>query len=211
MAALLPCAGAIAIIYSGSICQTYVGRVLASFPMVSIGLMSYSLYLWHWPILVYARYWYGNEFTTSVSLKALAASYGCAYLSYRFVETPFRRASGKAVDFSTILAAIAVTLVVVFAAAGVYLTDIAKLRYSQSQLLAFEDQSWTGEKYIGQMPKDVKSGLHILGAVELDGNPCVLVWGDSHTAAYSEIVHYASKSVGKKSLIGFQLLYSVSR
>ena len=57
LAALLPCGGTALIIGANGEKLTRVGRVLATRPLVFIGLISYSLYLWHWPMLVFARYW----------------------------------------------------------------------------------------------------------------------------------------------------------
>ena len=55
MNALLPCGGAALIIAAGSYGETAVSRVLSLSPFVFIGLISYSLYLWHWPIIVLLR------------------------------------------------------------------------------------------------------------------------------------------------------------
>ena len=91
LAALAPCLGAAAVIWAGGQGPTLVGRLLSSPPAVGIGLISYSLYLWHWPPLVIAR---GFEPGGELTLPAAAAAIGCAtvlaYLSWRFVERPFR-------------------------------------------------------------------------------------------------------------------------
>ena len=86
---LLPCLSTAAIIHVGLTRQTLVGRALGLRGPALVGLVSYSLYLWHWPILVLARYadlpatpgWIAGE---AVLLFALAAA------SWRFVEQPFR-------------------------------------------------------------------------------------------------------------------------
>src|SRR5262249_45905788 len=52
LAALLPCVGTALIVGAGKSGPTLVGRALSWWPMVSIGLISYSLYLWHWPVIV---------------------------------------------------------------------------------------------------------------------------------------------------------------
>jgi hypothetical protein len=86
--ALLPTAGAALIILCGN-ARTLVGRVLGSRLLVGIGLVSYSLYLWHQPLFAFARYrnpeigWYALLF-----LSGLAGA--LAYLSWRYVERPFR-------------------------------------------------------------------------------------------------------------------------
>ena len=86
-AALLPVAGSALIIHAGQ--GTKTGRVLSFGPLVFIGLISYSLYLWHWPVIV---------FTGAAGLNlhpafVIAASIALAYLTWRFVEAPFRSRS----------------------------------------------------------------------------------------------------------------------
>ncbi|MCG7394030.1 acyltransferase [Microvirga sp. ACRRW] len=63
--------------------------VLGSRPLVAIGRISYSLYLWHWPVFVLFRWTYGLE---TLSMKALAAALALllAVASWRFVENPIR-------------------------------------------------------------------------------------------------------------------------
>jgi peptidoglycan/LPS O-acetylase OafA/YrhL len=91
-AALLPVVGSAAIIFAGE--GTLVGRMLALGPLRGIGLISYSLYLWHWPVIVYARFLYGPELRTGAAIICLAVSFGMAWLSWSYVERPFRRSHG---------------------------------------------------------------------------------------------------------------------
>lgn len=57
----------------------------------SVGLISYSLYLWHWPIIAFLKICFGPDIMAGVKVLAILLSFGAAYLSYRFVETPFRK------------------------------------------------------------------------------------------------------------------------
>lgn len=90
MAALPPCLGAALIILSGGGKPTLVGRMLSLRPVVFIGLISYSLYLWHWPLLVFAKYGSVEPENRLLCLGAVIASFVPATLSWRFVEIPFR-------------------------------------------------------------------------------------------------------------------------
>ncbi len=89
--------GTCLLIYAGS-CGTphpWPSRLLALRPLVFVGLISYSLYLWHWPLLVLFRSagWYGWKLPEMPSAVVLAVVFGISWLSWRFVERPFRRRS----------------------------------------------------------------------------------------------------------------------
>jgi hypothetical protein len=92
LAALLPCGGAALLVYSGVGGETFIGRMLSSKGIVSVGLISYSVYLWHWPILSFARYKLGS-LSVVETLVAVAVTFALAALSWRYVELPFRHRS----------------------------------------------------------------------------------------------------------------------
>ncbi len=88
--ALSPVIGAGLLIYQSG-ATTLVGRVLSLPPMVFVGKLSYSLYLWHWPLIVYWRHYTNGAPISSVEMAVLvAASFIAAWLSWRLVEMPFR-------------------------------------------------------------------------------------------------------------------------
>lgn len=84
---LLPVAGAVLLIHAGT--QSWFNRVvLSSRPFVWVGLISYPLYLWHWPLMSFART-LGDESQLTLSLLAVLAVV-LAWFTYRFVEYPLR-------------------------------------------------------------------------------------------------------------------------
>lgn len=85
------CVGAAAIIRVGATRRTVTSVGLAWRPAVAIGLVSYSLYLWHWPLLVLAREWTIGFLPASTTVGVLAVAGALSWVTWRFVETPFRR------------------------------------------------------------------------------------------------------------------------
>ena len=90
-AALLPVLGAVLVIGAGCAAPSQgCGRVLASSPMRAIGRISYSWYLWHWPVLVLTPALLGHPLGLAARLTAAAVSGGLAVLTLRFIENPLR-------------------------------------------------------------------------------------------------------------------------
>lgn len=88
--ALAPCIGSFLLISAGP--QSWVNRHILSQPwMVFIGLISYPLYLWHWPLLSFAHTSDWRGFTTATILGVIAISFVLAFLTYKYIETPIRR------------------------------------------------------------------------------------------------------------------------
>lgn len=131
--ASVPVLGAAIFIFANLQCKTVAGRFLSWKPLVFVGLISYSLYLWHWPFLVYGRM-VAVDFGWQVRLIAVVLSFIFAYLSWRWIETPFRKGSllkkpSMALTFgitSTLFTAGCAYLVIIFP--GVQRFDIFERR-----------------------------------------------------------------------------------
>lgn len=87
--ALIPCIGAALLIYAGQ--RSHLYTLLSNRVMVFFGLISYSLYLIHWPIIVFYRSWSLEPLSALDYCVIVLASIAIACLMYRFVEQPFRR------------------------------------------------------------------------------------------------------------------------
>ena len=89
--AFYPCLGAVLLILSGKNTHTkgIVNRLLTIKPLVFIGLLSYSMYLWHWPIFSFIKY-VGLELTSDKLIVALISTVLLSYFSWKFIEKPFR-------------------------------------------------------------------------------------------------------------------------
>jgi len=90
VAALPVILGVVLLILSGTSYQTYVGRILSLKIFVAVGLVSYSAYLWHWPVLAYLRYAL-IEIDMTIAMAVIFFTFTMATVSYFLVETPLRK------------------------------------------------------------------------------------------------------------------------
>ncbi|MEO8296173.1 MAG: acyltransferase family protein [Burkholderiales bacterium] len=109
--ALWPCLGAALLIWAGG-AQHGLSRILTNRPMVSIGLISYSLYLWHWPIIAYLNYTH-VAISPLVAVLVASASIGLAWLSWKFVEVPLRKTGASRAASGVVLWRFALPVAVV--------------------------------------------------------------------------------------------------
>ena len=87
--ALVPTIGTALVISFGT-SKTIVGAALGTKSLVRLGLISYSAYLWHQPMLVFARHRWGIELPPLLLLTLLVVTLLLAYLSWKYIEAPFR-------------------------------------------------------------------------------------------------------------------------
>ena len=113
---LVPVAGALLLLAPRPEGGTPISRVLASPPLVAVGDLSYSIYLWHWPLIVFAAALWPASQVAAISAAAL--SLAPAIASFRWVEQPIRRShpsQGARVAFASLF----LVLVPISLAAGV--------------------------------------------------------------------------------------------
>lgn len=82
--------GTTLVIYAGTYGPNVASRMLSLPVLTFVGLISYSLYLWHWPLIVFAKQVNIEPLAADQRVAILAASLVLAYLSWRFIEQPFR-------------------------------------------------------------------------------------------------------------------------
>lgn len=111
--ALLPTLSTACLIAAGS--HTYINKQwLASRPLVWIGLISYPLYLWHWPLLTFARIFEGQTPSATVRSILLSVSVGLAFLTYQFIERPIRFPSAHHKTSKSIISILCITMLGLF-------------------------------------------------------------------------------------------------
>jgi len=176
-AAMFPCASAALLIYANSHHMTAVGRLLTVRPMVFVGLLSYSLYLWHWPILAFLRYWRGRHLGAVEGVLALAGSFIFAYLSWRFVEAPFRQKRGESRTARVYAAAL--TSLVLLVGSGLLLVRLDGIpsRFPAAVMSALAKDN--GRRVEARAADVIREkGLPLFGTDT--GRVDLLLWGDSH-------------------------------
>lgn len=183
-AAALPVLGTAALIHAGT-GDSVVRRALSWRPVVYVGLLSYSLYLWHWPLLVYARYLKGLEPLGGWRWAILAASLGLSALSLRFVETPFRR--GRRLREPRRLFARAALATGVATALGLGLSWSGgwTARFDPA-VIALDRERRPEIPFLTcmRLRLDPARADDVCRVGSPDATPQVLIWGDSHALAW---------------------------
>jgi hypothetical protein len=179
--AALPTGGAWLLIAAGP--RTWVNRhVLSQPPLVWIGLISFPLYLWHWPLLSFARIIEGETPAVAIRVAAMAASVALAQLTYWLIERPIRLGGHVKAKVATLCVLLAAT-----GSAGWYVyhgdglvsrfpANIVKLLYDQDPAA-----HWKANTRAGTCHLDVPDP-NFSGCADRDRRPLIFFWGDSHAA-----------------------------
>ena len=186
--ALPPCLGALAVLHSGAEIETLTARFLSLKPMRWVGLVSYSFYLWHWPLIALynARH---VELTNGVRLAILAISLLASLISYRYVERPFRSKPYRRSTRSTLL--IAVSGMAALGALAVGVPVAAARLHPAGQMADTALQYLHYDADVGADTCFLSSGFDDYRLFRKDvclklvpGRPSILIMGDSHAAHF---------------------------
>ncbi|MFP8618556.1 acyltransferase family protein [Klebsiella grimontii] len=170
------------------------GRVsnvfLSNRVMVFIGLISYSWYLWHWPLLSFSRIAYNEPLPASKGILISLVSLAIAYFSYKFVELPFRKRdlfTNKKVITGYLLTVVIMSapLLASFATGGwPYRVNEAVLAAEHNRAHSISDRCLVADTdKLPNFPECIPTG----------NNDAVVLLGDSHAAALrGGVEHYAN-------------------
>jgi peptidoglycan/LPS O-acetylase OafA/YrhL len=202
-AAILPTLGTAFVIHAGSGGKTFVNRALSVRPMVFIGLISYSLYLWHWPIVVFAKQYLINEWTDLETSVILVVIIFLSTLSWRFVETPFRNRQFFGPRERLFARFAAITVVVVGGSLAMVFAKGFPGRNTaapMSDVIASDPgwQHWKNCEEAGEK-EDGTSNLCSIGVQ--DAPPTFLLWGDSHALSIASAVNLSADRQGAAGLL----------
>jgi peptidoglycan/LPS O-acetylase OafA/YrhL len=195
VASLVPVAGAALLIYAGR--APRLGRLLTQRPLVWVGLVSYSLYLVHWPLLVFSELELMRAISGWDRILLGAAALGIAWAMWRWVERPFREAPRRPRHLSPAafgLSCAGLTILLLWTSSTVMMGDgwpwripesvrapIAGLEAARN---AREVRSRTGTCHMNMWAGETADGAYVdETCLSLDpGRPNYLLVGDSHGA-----------------------------
>ena len=186
--ALAPCGGVALIIWCGASEQfgpTLAGRLLQSPPLVGLGLISYSLYLWHWPLLVFARYYSFGRPGLALEASAVLAAVLIACASWAFVERPFRQRVWLASRPTLLAGCTASALALCGLGGAVALADGLPQRFTpavRAMAAGADDHNAQRDHCFSLTAADLNAGRYCrIGTA--GPTPTLAVWGDSHADA----------------------------
>lgn len=177
--ALLPVLGVVGLIWANGQQHTWVGRLLSSRLMVGIGLISYSWYLWHWPVFVYARYAAVDGLNGWELAGLMLLSLVLGYLSWRFIETPFREKRLLAGRGAILAGAGVGILCLGLTGVTIRTSNGVPSRLSEQALRYAEAKTWSPDLMACMADKDTPDE-RLFCHFGQSGSASVLVWGDSH-------------------------------
>ena len=203
-AALLPCIGTALIIHAGRNGGSVLHCILATRPLVHVGLISYSLYLWHWPILTFARAIRIQPLTSVEAVALVVLSLAVAELSWRFVESPFRSVRGRVSRRQIFALGGVATVAILLTGATIALRGGIPARVPREVAIAeagaLDEDRGFRRRCSNFTPEQVAEDvLCKLGASQAS-QPTFLLWGDSHAYALAPIIAAVAHDAGKTGL-----------
>lgn len=180
LAALAPCLGTLMLLAAGE--DTPTGALLSIPPMRFYGFISYSLYLWHWPLISFQRMLFGQQAGPVAPYAVLALAVVLATLSWKLIETPIRdRRDGLSTGKFYIVALLA-TLIVATPSLVILATNGLPGRFSPQVHAIANSAERTPRRLEACLPMpDGELTAWPAGCVErVPGKPNYLLMGDSH-------------------------------
>lgn len=175
-AVVVPCIGSALIIYADKQ-KSLVNRILATRLPVSIGKISYSLYLYHWPVIIFWKL-FNNTHVVGINaaLTIIFISFSLSTLSYFLVEQPSRKASFP--DKSVLISAI--ILIITFA---IFFKNIEECSEAPWRIRKYDQTSTVAtNRYFPECNKQIEGNLEMYDCTgaEYKNAPVVALIGDSH-------------------------------
>jgi peptidoglycan/LPS O-acetylase OafA/YrhL len=215
LTALPPCLGTAALILANTPSSSdsrrgWTATGLSWKPIVFIGLISYSLYLWHWPVICFSSYWAVAEFTAMEKWGLVLASVVLAVASWRWIETPFRKKGSSMPAKAPIVAFVSLSFI--FGAVGFFF-DAEEGVPSRLPEQARQILNAANERQQRRIENRTHSGNSLSDLIndalprlnpESSDSPQFLVWGDSH----AKVAEHAFKEIAmEKGIQGVSAIF----
>jgi peptidoglycan/LPS O-acetylase OafA/YrhL len=176
--AILPVAGAALLLSAPA--AWFCRIVLASRPLVWIGLISYPLYLWHWPLFVFFAIIKFAPLTLLERELIIGLSFALAWLTYRFVETRFRFSRPSLLKIASLCA----SMVLIALAGGVIVQGRGFDFRLPPEIRDMADVPTQSSKWrFHECLLDLSHEMSFADSCVDRGRPLILVWGDSTAGA----------------------------
>lgn len=216
--AALPALATAMIMLAGGTASTVVDRFLSRQWMVALGTLSYGWYLWHWPLLVFARlHSLGGLPPLAHRLGAIVLSLGLAKLSLEVVEGPVRHGTWVAARRPRTIIATALALGAGVVLAAQLLRPVETWRQTPELALLTKLAEEDTEAEFG-CDGSSESSARLKCDFVYGENGELLMWGDSHAYAYSPLFREFAKgqgltfhiwgNPGQPPLLGIKNIYS---
>lgn len=198
--AIVPTVGATLLIYgsSGS-CTTFTGTILRWRPLVGLGLISYSLYLWHWPIIVFVRLFFGGELSLLSNTLVVVVMIAVSWLSWKFVERPIRTNRAYYTPARLLAASGTIAGIILFLGIAATVTGGIPARFSKDLLniaTSADTLDWRADCNRNAAAGDASDDVCSIGA----GPLTFAVLGDSFVDALRPAIAEAARRTGVSGL-----------
>ena len=198
-AAMLPCMATAALLATGSGPRpALVNRMLSWPPLVFVGLISYSLYLWHQPLLVFANYYYIAPLRPAATAALLVATLLVATASWRFIERPVRARILMKSTRTLLVGAGVGSAGILLAGLVLWNSDGFPQRFPPETRGLIVSMTATPElvRCVEEVSLEQVRAGRVCNYGPGDPSPKVLLWGDSHALAMMPAVKELAKAHG---------------
>ncbi len=187
--ALAPCVGTALLLYAGAETGAHIQRLLSTAVPVFLGKISYSLYLWHWPLFVLYSYSNPEGIDHWDTLLIAAATFTASVLSWRYIETPFRHGKFKFSQNRNAVFGATAAMSLVCMVVGFYIhktngmpqrLDTRTAEFAQAAGDLFGDLSGCKLEDNDTLPDIAYCTI----GDPFNADSYTLIWGDSHGGAY---------------------------
>ena len=195
--ALYPCVGAALLIAAGEQGSNVVARqFLARSPMVFIGLISYSLYLWHWPLLSLARITQRGSLTGGQAAAVIAVAFGLSVLTWRFVERPLRAKGHTPAAAPVLMRYALVSVAALIVGVSIYRSN-GFVQFARPEIVRTEIARFSGNPLSHDCLRWQAETGPLAGERCMTGQDefprRLVIWGDSHADSVAPgVVRYAT-------------------